>query len=135
MNTKTKGVVSVLLVFSGFIGGCNTAVRSAIGRYHQAAPQIQLGMSKDQVLAMLNPTQESLPLGERRAPDQYLQDDLHVEIYFYRSNSNYDGILTDDEMTPYIFLDGKLHAIGWTWLNGPKTQALPTPVQQINIVR
>ena len=29
---------------------------------------------------------------------------------------------TDDEFTPYIFEDGKLIAIGWHILGGPKTK-------------
>ena len=92
-------------------------------------------MSKDAVLEILNPTQQILPLSQRRGSEQYTKDGGHVEIYFFRSHVNYDRILTDDEFTPYIFHDGKLAAIGWTAIGGPKTQAQPIPEQHITIIR
>jgi len=115
--------------------GCTNAVNRTIESYHAAAPQIQLGMSKQDVLKILEPTQQTLPLSQRRGPEQYYQGDIHVEIVFFRSSVNYDNILTDDEFTPYVFHDGALYAIGWTAIGGPKTQAMPRPIQQINIVR
>ena len=121
---------STLLILSGFFCGCSSAVGTAISRYHVVAPQIQLGMDKEDVLRALEPTQEGLTLRQTRGPEQYTQDNVHVEIYFFRSGANYDKILTDDECTPYIFHDGKLAAIG-----GPKTQAQPIPEQHITIIR
>ena len=126
---------STLLILSGFFCGCSNAVGTAISRYHVVAPQIQLGMDKEDVLRALEPTQEGLTLRQRRGPEQYTQDGIHVEIYFFRSGANYDKILTDDEFTPYIFHDGKLAAIGWTAIGGPKTQAQPIPEQHITIIR
>ena len=126
---------STLLILSGFFCGCSNAVGTAISRYHVVAPQIQLGMDKEDVLRALEPTQEGLTLRQTRGPEQYTQDNVHVEIYFFRSHANYDKILTDDEFTPYIFHDGKLAAIGWTAIGGPKTQAQPIPEQHITIIR
>ena len=126
---------STLLILSGFFCGCSNAVGTAISRYHVVAPQIQLGMDKEDVLRALEPTQEGLTLRQTRGPEQYTQDNVHVEIYFFRSGANYDKILTDDEFTPYIFHDGKLAAIGWTAIGGPKTQAQPIPEQHITIIR
>ncbi|MHC4386768.1 MAG: hypothetical protein ACYSUG_07225 [Planctomycetota bacterium] len=126
---------STLLILSGFFCGCSSAVGTAISRYHVVAPQIQLGMDKEDVLRALEPTQEGLTLRQTRGPEQYTQDNVHVVIYFFRSHANYDKILTDDEFTPYIFHDGKLAAIGWTAIGGPKTQAQPIPEQHITIIR
>ena len=127
MTVKTKVIFSILLMLSGFLCGCSNAVSNAINRYHVVAPQIQLGMSKAEVLNILGPTQEGLSLRQTRGPEQYSKDGVHVEIHFFRSNVNYDKIVTDDEFTPYIFHDGKLAAIGWTAIVGPKTQAQPIP--------
>lgn len=135
MTLKTKVMFSMVLALSGFLCGCSNAVGTAIGQYHAAAPQIQLGMDKDNVLRILGPTQEGLSLRQTRGPEQYTQDGVHVEIHFFRSHANYDKILTDDEFTPYVFHDGKLAAIGWTAIGGPKTQAQPIPEQHITIIR
>ena len=118
-----------------FFCGCSNAVGTAISQYHAVAPQIKLGMDKDNVLRILSPTQEGLSLRQTRGPEQYTQDGIHVEICFFRSHANYDKILTDDEFTPYVFHDGKLAAIGWTAIGGPKTQAQPIPEQHITIIR
>ena len=119
--------------------GCSTSVSDAILRYHSAAAEVQLGMDRDAVLLKLEPTQAELPLSRRKPPEQYYEvidgRQRLVEIYFYRSRTNHDGLMTDDEFMPYVFHDGKLAAIGWTAIGGPKTQAQPTPEQHIHIVR
>ena len=135
MTVKTKVMLSMMLALSGFFYGCSNPVGTAINNYFAVAPQIQLGMSKDDVLEILEPTQHGLSLRQTRGSEQYTQDGVHVEIYFFRSHVNYDKILTDDEFTPYIFHDGKLQGIGWTAIGGPKTQALPIPEQHITIIR
>lgn len=129
-----KTILAIVIVIAAVAAGCNN-VGPAVRAYQIAAPQIQLGMSKEQVLAILEPTQEGLPLSLRKAPEQYYQDGKRVEIYFYRSYSNYDEVLSDDEFMPYVFHDGKLQAIGWTALGGPKTQSIPRPEQNITIIR
>ena len=132
---KIKTLLNAVLVLSGFLCGCSNSVGKAIGQYHNVRSQIQLGMDKDDVLRIIGPTQEGLSLRQTRGPEQYTQDGAHVEIHFFRSHANYDKILTDDEFTPYVFHDGKLAAIGWTAIGGPKTQAQPIPEQHITIIR
>ena len=135
MSMKTRVCFSAVCLLPVFYCGCSNAVGKAIGKYHAAAPKIQLGMPKDEVLRILEPTQQGLSLRQTRGPEQYNRDGTHVVIHFFRSHANYDKILTDDEFTPYIFEDGKLSAIGWTAIGGPKTQAKPIPEQHITIIR
>ena len=135
MTVRTKVMFGIALTVSGFFCGCSNTVGKAISQFHAARPQVQLGMDKGDVLRILEPTQEGLSLRQTRGSEQYTQDGVHVEIHFFRSHANYDKILTDDEFTPYIFHDGKLAAIGWTAIGGPKTQAQPIPEQHITIIR
>ena len=132
---KRHMMLSLISILLGCLCGCSNAVGKAISKYHAEVPKIQLGMQKDEVLRILEPSQQDLSLRQTRGPEQYTQDNVHVEIYFFRSHANYDKILTDDEFTPYIFHDGKLAAIGWTAIGGPKTQAQPIPEQHITIIR
>ena len=135
MKVIMVGLLTSLL----FLTGCVNQVALAINQYHDASPRVALGMDRDEVLLILNPSQVNLPLRERKESEQYFEivdgKERFVEIFFFRSHVNYDGILTDDEFTPYIFHDGKLTAIGWTAIGGPKTQARPRPEQHINIIR
>lgn len=135
MRIVYAGVLTGLLL----LAGCASPVSEAILKFHEAASNVQLGAERDAVLLILEPTQATLPLAERKAPEQYFETEdgrqRLVEIFFYRSRTNHDGILTDDEFTPYIFHDGKLAAIGWTTIGGPQTQAQPKTEQHIHIVR
>ena len=54
-----------------------------------------------------------------------------IEILYFRSGWQSDGITTDDEFTPYVFNDDVLVAIGWATLDGPKTQGQSRPRQNI----
>lgn len=123
------------VVLACLFGGCSSPVERAVQRYHAAAPRVQLGMERDQVLLILKPTQDSLSLWHRKEPQMYHEyaggQERFVEIFYFRSQTNYDGLLTDDEFTPYIFHDGKLAAVGWQALDGPKTHTQPTSRQDI----
>ena len=134
MESGKKSVLTIVLLGMTVLCGC-TNVSSSISAYHAAAPQIQLGMARDQVRAILEPTQSKLSLSQRRSPEQYTLDGKHVEIYFYRSYSSYNEVRSDDEFTPYVFHDGILQSIGWTALGGPKTQSMPRPEEHITIIR
>lgn len=118
-----KGVSFVLILA---VMGCQSPTREAIENYRMSTDQIAIGDSKEKVLSILAPTQETLSASQLKTPEVYRneQGDL-IEIYFFRSSIQDDGILTDDEFTPYVFKNGELIAIGWAYLGGPKTQAQP----------
>ena len=59
---------------------------------------------------------------EIKQPDRYVKDGVNVEIIYFRSGWQPDGLVTDDEFTPYLFNDGKLVAIGWAILGGAKSR-------------
>ena len=98
-------------------------VGQAIDAYRQQAAEVSLGQSKQAVLALLSPTQARLTYRQIKPPEQYYENEKLREIYFFRSRTFADGLVTDDEFTPYVFEEGKLIAIGWTAIGGPKTQA------------
>ncbi|MCE9613055.1 MAG: hypothetical protein K8T26_02185 [Lentisphaerae bacterium] len=102
--------------------GCVSPVDVAVRQYAQMADQVRLGATESDVRALLDPVQARLDVTDRRRPDQYLLSGTNVTIYFARSGCQFDGLTTDDEFTPYVFHDGRLVAIGWTALGGPKTQ-------------
>lgn len=124
----------VALILAVSLVGC-TAMRvdSAVSRYREVATQVRLGQTKDEVLGMLEPTQSGLGAAYRKSPDQYREGAAVVEIHYFRSGRQADGLTTDDEFTPYVFRDGELVAIGWAVLGGPKSQGQTTPQTHINV--
>lgn len=128
---STKRVAARLRLFVALaltalvLSGCSSmnSINKAINNYQQVASQVKLGQSKDDVLALLLPTQANLSPRQSKPFEQFREGEVLKEIYFFRTRSFSDGLVTDDEFTPYVFEDGVLTAIGWTAIGGPKTQA------------
>ena len=120
-SIKFLGAASVIFLLSACAS--NQSISTAILAFEAQAGNVQLGQSKAEVLAMLSPTQASMPSRFGKPFEAYIEDDKLKEVYFFRSRSFADGLVTDDEFIPYVFEDGVLIAIGWTAIGGPKTQA------------
>ena len=67
------------------------------------------------------PLHTDIPASWLRPPEQFVKDGKNVFIHFQRTGRIPDDRLTDDELTPYLFVDDKLASIGWTALGGPKS--------------
>lgn len=117
----------VTLILTMLITGCvGMQIDSAISKYNAVANQVELGDSKEKVLAILLPTQSNVPKSLLKNPEKYIKEGVKIEIYYMRSGRQPDGITTDDEFAPYLFNNGKLVGIGWQVLGGPKTQGQAT---------
>lgn len=109
-------------MFSGCTMLSGVATQVAITRYHEAAPRVQLGMSPDEVLAILGPSEAGLPADRKRPPEQFVNaDGKRITIYFFRSGWISDGRVSDDEVTPYFFVNEQLIGVGWTAIGGPRS--------------
>jgi len=120
-SIKFLGAASIIFLLSACAS--NQSISTAILAFEAQAGNVQLGQSKAEVLAMLSPTQANMPSRFGKPFEAYIEDDKLKEVYFFRSRSFADGLVTDDEFIPYVFEDGVLIAIGWTAIGGPKTQA------------
>lgn len=119
----------ILLVCSVvFLVACaHLSIDRAINAYNSVVDQVHLGDTKEQVLAIFQPIQETVIPAERKRAEQYLENGTLVEIIYMRSANYVDGLVTDDEFIPYVFHDGILVGIGWQILGGPKTQGQVQP--------
>ena len=124
-----KYFIIVLLLAST---GCS-GIDKAINEYNIVAHKINLGDSKEKVLSILVPTQGSLSVREIKQPERYTKNGVKVDIYYFRTLRQPDGLTTDDEFTPYVFNDDKLVGIGWTVLGGPNTKGQVVPQTNVNV--
>jgi hypothetical protein len=115
--------------------GCVSVIDLVVKDYAAVADRIELGQSVDHVLQILEPTQVALPAVTRKQPDRYIKEGEQVLIYYARSGNQLDGLTTDDEFTPYVFVDGTLKAIGWATLGGPRTQGQAAPETHIHVTQ
>jgi len=113
----------VITIIGVALTGCGPAayIDQATAKYDAVENQVKLGDSKDKVLAILLPTQESVPRNNRKKSDKYMKDGVAVEIYYMRTGRQPDGITTDDEFTPYLFNDDILVGIGWEVIGGEQS--------------
>ena len=139
MRHFLKMLVALLALLT--VSACaGVQIDMSIAKYNAVADRVQLGDSRNKVLSILNSTQEGIPHKNRKNPDKYIKNNVLVEIYYFRTGRQPDNLTTDDEFTPYLFNDGKLVAIGWQVLGGPKSvgqviQPAPvTTIQQTTIV-
>ena len=113
-----------------FLIGCSgvNIYQHTVDEYQKASRTIELGMTKQQIQQILDPTQTRLPNTSLRQSDRYMKDGVAVTILYYRSGWVSDGVPSDDEYTPHVFNDGKLVAVGWQVLGGPKSTGQVQPV-------
>ncbi|MEM1434302.1 MAG: hypothetical protein AAGG11_09630 [Pseudomonadota bacterium] len=109
---------TLLLVAAVLGGGCafvDTGSRYAdtVDDYAAVAPHVALGMSLAQVNTLLAPTQLRLDNVERRPDEVFRNNSQEVLVRYYRSGWQPDGRLTDNEYTPYLFIDQTLVSVGW----------------------
>ncbi|MCB4755811.1 MAG: hypothetical protein LHV69_02410 [Elusimicrobia bacterium] len=126
-------ILTVLMALFLLWGCASILVGNSMRKYEAVRDQIQLGDSEDKVLSVLLPTESGLPLRLKKQPETYLQDKSLVKIHYARSGFQSDGLTTDDEFTPYVFKDGKLIAIGWQYLGGPKSVGQVVPITNVNV--
>jgi hypothetical protein len=132
MNFIVIMVINVLMV-----SGCmetfytpGNRIKIAIKKHHTVESLINLGDSKQNVLRILQPTQEILTPDLSKVPDRYTKQGVLVDIRYMRSGWYPDGLKTDDEFTPYVFNDNKLVGVGWRVLGVGSliNQASPTTI-------
>ena len=121
----------VLVTLAGCVA-ITSPYQLTVDDYMIAAPKVSLGMSKSDVIGLLQPTQVHLKNTDIKQPDMYKKDGTLVEILYFRSGWQPDGLTTDDEFTPYLFNDDELVAVGWAILGGPKSQGQTTPETNIH---
>jgi len=129
--------ISLLLVLVLFLSGCAVAllgagaggvmvlsrksVSQATEQNRKSLPKLNLGLSKEETLKIMG-TKTVRAYQKGKAIDitnpyrtEILQGkDKTLEVVYYVTDvKKDDGAITDDELTPFVFDNGKL--IGWGW--------------------
>lgn len=116
-------IVALAFLLVGLIlqgcGVANTMQRNEAADYYaEVAPMVQLGMSEASFQALMGPALEVTKKDKR--PTRFTSEGSLYVVYYPRSAEFWDGEITDDEYTPYIFRDGKLVDVGWDAIGGTK---------------
>ena len=111
MITPNQRFSTLLIMFFGLmiLGGClNTLeLEQVVDQYHAAESKVKLGDSKEDVLAILQPTQANLSGKFKRAPEHWIdpKSGKVVDLYYFRSKVTYQlaSQTRDILVTPYLF--------------------------------
>lgn len=104
-------VALVLFLF----GGCAGPV-ALLRQNSQAMVGLQPGMSEEQLRTRMGTSPvDDIPNPYRS--ELYRAGDQQIKIlYYYTNRRSADGIIDDDELTPFVFVDGLLDGWGWSYL-------------------
>lgn len=114
-----QGIFTGIFLALALSACAGSEIDRSAANYDEVKDQVSLGDSKQQVLALLEPGQANLDPRWQKVPDRYVDGNATVEVYYFRSSYQSDGLVTDDQYTPYIFRNGILVGIGWAMLRGP----------------
>jgi hypothetical protein len=83
--------------------------------------KISIGMTKSDVLNIMGTTtirsEDGTMINSPFRSETTTQNGLNYEIhFFYTDTKKMDGSITDDELTPVVYLDGKVVGYGWSYL-------------------
>tara|TARA_B110000438_G_C15674356_1_gene589553 strand:- start:454 stop:927 length:474 start_codon:yes stop_codon:yes gene_type:complete len=120
---KLLGIVVLVLTLQG----CGNMphnhyfnLKDSVANYNNIASGINLGDSKSSVMNKFYSLNQNLESSALKTPLQYSRNGKNIYIHFQRSAFIADGNSTDDEFTPYIFVNNNLAEIGWVTLQ-PKS--------------
>ncbi len=107
MTTTWKRIMALLIMFFGamvLVGCAGIEIPMAISDYNKAESKVKIGDTKEDVLAILQPTQEILSGEFKRPPEHWIdpKSGKMVDLYYFRSGWVSDGRLTDDEVTKVV---------------------------------
>lgn len=119
-----------LFVFVIFVAGSSVCFAGIALKNRENLNRLSLGMEKAEVLQIMGTktVKVRLPgsmLAGKRMSNPYKTEILvskdgetKFEVLFYfTGEKKKDGAITDDELSPLVFLDGKLEGWGWTFMD------------------
>lgn len=106
------------------LAGCVSTPEGVATHNRKRLMNLSLGMSPAEMLAVMGdaPTNiagASNPMGK----EMFRSQGRAIEIYYYYSIvRRKDGAISNDELTPVIFVDGKLEGVGDAYFNEAVTK-------------
>lgn len=115
-----------LVVSSVVVSGCAQGFEQVQSENRAKLFRLEVGQTRQQVLEEMGTEPQIFNQGVFRSdgvvPNPYdsethLVGSTEIEVLYYVTNiQNKDGVITNDELTPLVLVDGILVGWGWTYL-------------------
>jgi hypothetical protein len=122
INIRNRKFVWTISLFLSIvlISGCGLSLIRSYNR--NSLMKLSPKMTKKEVLDVMGtttiPTLDGIITNPYRSETVRTKNGSFVEILFYYTDiKKSDGAITDDELTPIVFVDGKVTGWGWSFLN------------------
>ena len=115
------------LVVAGLaVSGCSQGFEQVQSENRAKLFRLEMGQTRQQVLEEMGTEPQTFNKGAFRSdgvvPNPYdsethMMGSSEIEVLYYATNvQNTDGVITNDELTPLVLVDGILVGWGWTYL-------------------
>ena len=115
------------LVVAGLaVSGCSQGFEQIQSENRAKLFRLKVGQTRQQVLEEMGTEPQTFNKGAFRSdgvvPNPYdsethMMGSSEIEVLYYATNvQNTDGVITNDELTPLVLVDGILVGWGWTYL-------------------
>ena len=122
MKKSMKKIIVIFLMLV-YLAGCSTTLPQIRSGNRERLRKLSLGMTKQKVLHIMGT--ETINAHSRSGEvigvidNPYKRKILRGKemtfevLYYYTRIRHSDGAITDDELTPIVFYEGKLIGVGW----------------------
>lgn len=124
---RSPARVMTLLIALLAVSGCAQGFEQVQSENRAKLFLLEVGQTRQQVLEEMGTEPQTFNQGVFRSdgvvPNPYdsethLKGATEIEVLYYVTNvQNKDGVITDDELTPLVLVDGILVGWGWSYLD------------------
>ena len=116
-----KKVLPLLILCQVILLGCGPSLSTIQSTNRINLNKISLGMTKKEVLDIMGTTTIKIGDGSLLSSpyrsETLFENGKNYEIhFFYTDLKKEDGVITDDELTPVVYFEGKVCGYGWFYL-------------------
>jgi hypothetical protein len=118
---KSKKILLIVILIQSLLVSCGPTLEMIQSTNRSNLNKISLGMTKSEVLNIMGTKTissfEGSIINSPYRSETTTHNGINYEIhFFYTDTKKSDNSITDDELTPVVYLNGKVVGYGWSYL-------------------
>ena len=104
--------LSLTIISSLVLSACVT-VNAVSADNRQKMNSLKSGMTIEEMFEVMGKDTGHASVANPFKKEIFRKGETNIEVYYYFTQGNFIGGVTDDELTPVLFIDEKLYSIGY----------------------